>query len=411
MGDSYDIIIVGAGHAGAQAAIALRQHGFAGSIALIGNEAYLPYERPALSKEYLAGEKSFERMLLRPAAFWEERDIAVRTGARVAKVEADEHMVVLTDDEQIGYGKLIWAAGGAPRMLSCPGGNALNVHAVRNRADVDRIIAALPTVQNVVIIGGGYIGLEAAAVLTKLGKNVTVLEALNRLLSRVAGKPLSRFYENAHRAQGVTIELSVEVEALLTDEAGMAYAARLSDGREIAAEMFIVGIGIIPETGPLIAGGAAGGNGVDVDVHCRTSLDDIYAVGDCAAHANRFARGSMIRLESVQNANDQAKIAALDIVGQDAEYDALPWFWSNQFDLKLQTVGLSSGYEEEIVRGDPNSRSFSVIYLRDDKVIALDCVNATKDYVQGRRLIEEGVAFDKAGLGNPAIPLKEVERA
>ena len=200
------------------------------------------------------------------------------------------------------------------------------------------------------------------------------------------------------------------VEAFETNDEGMATAVKLSDGRILEAEMIIVGIGIIPETGPLVAAGAAAGNGVDVDQHCRTSLEDIYAIGDCAAHSNRFAAGAHIRLESVQNANDQAKVAALDIMGEDCEYDAVPWFWSNQYDLKLQTVGLSTGHDEYIVRGDPASRKFSIVYLKDGKVIALDCVNATKDYVQGRKVVEAGLSLDQAQLADTEIPIKEVER-
>ena len=404
----YDILIVGAGHAGAQAAIALRQKKFEGSIGLVENEKYPPYERPPLSKEYLAGEKPFERILLRPESFWAEREIDLLTGRRVSKLDPVGKTVTLASDDEIGYGKLIWATGGSPRMLDCPGCQARNIHAVRSRADVDKIMAALPTVKKVVVIGGGYIGLEAAAVLTKLGKQITIVESLDRVLSRVAGETLSRFFEAEHRSHGVTIELEATVAGFETGEDGIATAVTLADGRRLEADMFVVGIGIIPETGPLVAAGAATGNGVDVDQHCRTSLEDVYAIGDCAAHSNAYANGAMIRLESVQNANDQAKVAALDILGEDAEYDAVPWFWSNQYDLKLQTVGLSTGHDSYVVRGDPASRKFSVIYYRDGKVVALDCVNATKDYVQGRKAVVEGLNLDKDELANTDIPIQEL---
>jgi len=404
----YDILMVGAGHAGAQAAIALRQQKFEGTIGLLGNEKYPPYERPPLSKEYLAGDKPFERILLRPESFWAERNIDLVTGCRVSKVDPMDKSVTLSSDEQISFDKLIWATGGSPRMLDCPGSQARNIHAVRSRADVDKIIAALPKVENVVVVGGGYIGLEASAVLTKLGKKVTVVESLDRVLSRVAGEPLSRFYEDEHRSHGVGVELNATVEGFETNDDGIATAVKLGDGRTLPADMIIVGIGIIPETGPLVAAGAVAGNGVDVDQHCRTSLDDVYAIGDCAAHSNRYAGGALIRLESVQNANDQAKVAALDIIGEDCSYDSVPWFWSNQFDLKLQTVGISAGFDDAVVRGDPKNRSFSVIYFRDDKVIALDCVNATKDYVQGRKVVVGALALDKEELVNTDIPIKEV---
>ncbi len=408
MQDFYDVLIVGAGHAGAQAAIALRQQKYQGSIGLLGNEQFPPYERPPLSKEYLAGDKEFSRILLRPESFWAERNIELLTGCRVRKVDPAQKTVTLTSDAEISYDKLVWATGGSPRMLDCPGSQARNIHGIRARADVDRIMAALDNVENVAVIGGGYIGLEAAAVFTKLGKKVTVIEAMDRVLSRVAGEALSRFYEDEHRSHGVTVELDAKVSRFETNDEGIATAVTLEDGRSFPAEMFIVGIGIIPATGPLVAAGAAGGNGVDVDHHCRTSLEDIYAIGDCAAHSNRYADGALIRLESVQNANDQAKVAALDIIGEKNNYDAVPWFWSNQYDLKLQTVGISTGFDDHVVRGDPKSRSFSIVYFREGKVIALDCVNATKDYVQGRKAVVEGLALDKGELADPEIPIKEV---
>jgi 3-phenylpropionate/trans-cinnamate dioxygenase ferredoxin reductase subunit len=404
---NYDVLIVGAGHAGAQAALLLRQMKFEGSVALLGDEREPPYERPPLSKEYMAGEKPFERILIRPENFWTERNIDMLLGKRVVKVDSQSHKVILSDDSEIGYGKLIWATGGTPRMLSCPGSDAQRVFAVRRRDDVDAIMKILPDVGHVAVIGGGYIGLEAAAVLTKLGKKVTVLEALDRVLARVAGEPLSRFYEEDHRAHGVDLRTGAMVEALEKTD-GTVSAVLLANGDRIAADMVIVGIGIIPETAPLLAAGASGGNGVDVDAFCRTSLPDVYAVGDCAAHANKYAGGAQIRLESVQNANDQAKVAVSDIMGQPVEYDAVPWFWSNQYDLRLQTVGLSGGHDKLILRGNPADRSFSVVYLKHGKVIALDCVNATKDYVQGRAHVQSGAVLDQAQLADASIPLKEV---
>lgn len=411
MTEKYDVIIAGAGHAGAQTAINLRQAKFDGSIALIGNEPFLPYERPPLSKDYLAGEKPFERILLRPEEFWNERNIDLLLGKRVAKLTAQEKTVALADDRIIGFDKLVWAAGGSARMLDCPGSEATNIFAVRHRADVDAIQKLLPHVERVAIVGGGYIGLEVAAVMRKMGKSVCVIEALDRVLSRVAGPALSRFYEEEHRRQGVDLRLDAKVEQFITDDNGKATSLICDNGDMVPADLFIVGIGIIPETGPLMAEGAAGGNGVDVDEFCRTSLTDIYAIGDCASHANAFANGRQIRLESVQNANDQAKVAAQHIVGEPLAYHAIPWFWSNQYDLRLQTVGLSIDYDTEILRGDPATRQFSTIYLRGGKVIALDCVNSTKDYVQGRKLVLDGAILDQAELADPARPLKEVSIA
>lgn len=407
MSERYDVLIVGAGHGGAQAALALRQHKYAGSVALLGDEPDPPYERPPLSKEYFSGEKSFERILIRPQAIWAERDIELQLLRRVVAVDPAEQNVVLSDGSCIGYGKLIWATGGAPRRLSCSGSDLMGVHNVRTRADADRMLAETPKVQNVVVIGGGYIGLEAAAVLAKLGKQVTVLEAMDRVLARVAGEPLSRFYEAEHRAHGVEIHLNAKMDCLIGHD-GWVTGVRMSDGSVLPADMVVVGIGIVPAVEPLIAAGAASGNGVEVDEFCQTSLPNIYAIGDCAIHANPFAGGQRIRLESVQNANDQAITAARHIAGDAAPYHAVPWFWSNQYDLKLQTIGLSLGYDEVVVRGQSAARSFTLVYLSKGKVLALDCVNSVKDYVQGKALVITQATPDKSVLANPEIPIKSL---
>lgn len=405
--DNADVVIVGTGHGGAQAAIALRQNGFEGSIILLGRESEPPYERPPLSKEYLAGEKPFERIQIRPVQFWADKDIDLRLGQYVEAVDWMDHTLTLGDGSRISYRKLIWATGGDPRRLSCPGSDLAGIHSVRNRADVDRMKTELDAgAKRVVVIGGGYIGLEAAAVLTKLGCSVTVLEAQSRVLARVAGSQLSDFYEAEHRAHGVDLRLNVAVERIEGDS--VVTGVRLEDGQVIPADMLVVGIGIVPSTGPLIAAGAAGGNGVDVDEFCRTTLDDIYAIGDCAAHANPYADNSVIRLESVQNANDMATTAARAICGDKQPYNALPWFWSNQYDLKLQTAGLSMDHDKTVLRGDPTTRKFSVIYLKEGRVIALDCINAVKDYVQGRKLIEARLEPDLEVLANPDQPLKDL---
>ncbi|MEA3030183.1 MAG: 3-phenylpropionate/trans-cinnamate dioxygenase ferredoxin reductase component [Sphingomonadales bacterium] len=404
---SYDVLIVGGGHGGAQAAIALRQHGFAGSLAIVGAEPDLPYERPPLSKDYLAGEKEFARMLIRPASFWDERGVALRLGRRVTAVDPATKTATLSTGESIGYGAMIWAAGGVPRRLGCAGDELAGVHHVRDRGDVDRIRAELPGAEHIVVIGGGYIGLEAAAVLTGLGHRVILLEALDRVLARVAGAPISLFYETEHRAQGVDLRTGAAVEAII-GAGGAAAGVRLAGGEIIPAQMVVVGIGIEAAVQPLLAAGAQGGNGVHVDQYCRTTLPEIYAIGDCAAHENRFAGGARIRLESVQNAHDQGVTAAKAILGAPQAYAAIPWFWSNQYDLKLQTIGLSLGHDDLVVRGDPAAHSFSVVYLKRGRVVALDCVNAVRDYVQGRRLVLEGAAPDKAMLGDAALALKEI---
>ena len=401
----FDVIIVGAGHGGAQAGIQLRQLGFEGSIAIIGEERELPYERPPLSKDYLAGEKEFARLLIRPEAFWAERNIAMLTSHRIIEVDAEAKVVVATTGESFGYGALIWATGGSPRQLSCEGHDLAGIHAIRSRADVEALKADLPNATRVAIVGGGYIGLEAAAVLSKLGKQVIVLEAMDRVLARVAGPALSAFYEAEHRAHGVEIRTGVMVDGIIGND-GRAAGARLAGGERIDADMVIVGIGIVPEVAPLITAGAAGANGVDVDDHCRTNLPDVFAIGDGAAHDNAFAGGAHIRLESVQNAHDMAMTVARVLTGKAQPYHAVPWFWSNQYDLRLQTMGLSTGYDTTVVRGDPAARAFSVIYLRAGRVIALDCVNAVRDYVQGKALVEKGVSVDPAALADTDVPLK-----
>ena len=402
----YDVLIVGGGHGGAQAAIALRQAKFEGSIGIVNAENEYPYERPPLSKDYFAGDKAFERIMIRPATFWAERNIDMLLGKRVETVDAAAYAVTTASGDVISYGKMIWATGGSPRWLQIAGGNLPGVHVVRSRADVDAMLDGLGDVSNVAIIGGGYIGLEAAAVLSKMGKKVTVLEAMDRVLARVAGEPLSRFYEAEHRAHGVDVRLGVEVTAIEGDD--HATGVMLAYDEFISAQMVIVGIGIIPAVAPLLHAGASGGGGVDVDEYCRTSLPDIFAIGDCAAHANEFAGGAVMRVESVQNANDMANAVAKSIIGELTPYHAVPWFWSNQYDLRLQTVGLSAGYDATVLRGDPETRSFSVVYLKQGKVIALDCVNMTKDYVQGKALVVDGMSFLPDQLADTAVTLKEL---
>ena len=401
-----DLVIVGTGHGGTQAAIALRQKGFTGSILMLGRDTAPPYERPPLSKEYLAGEKPFERMLVRPEGFWAERGIDLRLGAAVTKVDPAAKELTLAGGDTVGYTTLIWSGGGDPRRLSCPGADLGGIHAVRDKADVDCIKAELEAgADEVVVVGGGYIGLEAAAVLRKRGCKVTLLEAEDRVLGRVAGEDLSRFYEEEHRRHGVDVRLSAELTAIEGD-GDRVTGVTLPDGETIDCDILIVGIGVVPAVGPLILAGAAGANGVEVDEYCRTSLPDIYAIGDCAAHVNRYAGGAVIRLESVQNAHDMAACAARAICGDPRPYDAVPWFWSNQYDLRLQTVGLSLGHDATVLRGDPAERSFSVVYLKEGRVIALDCVNRTKDYAQGRRLVEDRSAIAPELLLDSATELK-----
>ena len=409
--EKYDILIVGGGHAGAQAAATLRQMTFEGSMGIIGDEGFFPYHRPPLSKEFLSDEKEFGQCLLRPVSFWKDAHIGMTLGVKVVSVASSDQYVETDQGRRIGYEKLIWAAGGSARQLQCDGARADGVVSIRRRTDVDYIKRRLGNIENVVLIGGGYIGLEATAILTKLKKNVTVLEALDRVLARVAGEPLSRFYESEHRKAGVDLRTNVLVEKIETDGAGHANGVVLSCGETIPADLVIVGTGIDPNIEPIANAGAECDNGIIVDGHCRTSLPNVYAIGDCAAHVNVYADGKRIRLESVQNANDQAKVAARDIMGAGDPYGAVPWFWSNQYDLRLQTVGLSAGHDRCITRGDLAGRSFSVAYLKDGVLIALDAVNAPKEYVQARSHIVARSTLDEAELADSSIALRDVRTA
>ncbi|WP_284163459.1 FAD-dependent oxidoreductase [Frigidibacter sp. SD6-1] len=393
MPSHYDCIIVGAGHGGAQSAVALRDAGYSGSIALIGAEPEVPYDRPSLSKEYLAGKKSFERMQLRPTDFWESRSIDLLPDRRVTAVDAVRKTVATADSSIYSYDRLIWATGGEPRRLTCVGSDLSGIFYIRNKADCDALMAALPYARKTVVVGGGYIGLEAAAVLRELGKDVTLVEAKDRVLARVAGEYISRFYEAEHRRHGVHIKLGTGLSHF-TGRAGRLEGLVLDTGEILPADLAIVGVGIIPAVQPLLAAGAEGGNGVDVDEFCRTSLPDVYCVGDCACM--RIGQG--LRIESLQNANDQATVAAKAIAGNAVPYRATPWFWSNQYDLRLQTVGLSAGHDETVIRGNPEERRFSVVYLRRGTVIALDCINSPKDCMQGRKLVEAGLGAAPAVL-------------
>lgn len=401
----YDVLIVGSGHGGVAAASTLRQLDFGGSIAILTADPDEPYERPPLSKEYLTGDKDFRSIHARGPDFWREKAIDLLLGETVSEVDPAGHRLTTASGRGFGFGKLVWAAGGEPRRLTCDGHDLAGLHAIRTRGDVDRLRAELDSASRIVVIGGGYIGLEAAASLSKLGKRVTVLEALDRLLARVAAPEISDFFLEQHRARGVDVRLGAAVTCI---EGANGRVARvlLADGNAFDADIVIVGIGIVPLVRPLDSAGADCANGVAVDEHCRTSLPDIYAAGDCALHRNKFGPDRPLRVESVQNAADQGSTAAHHIAGQPKPYDSTPWFWSNQFDIKLQTVGLNTDYDETVLRGDPAGGRYSVIYLREGRVVALDCVNMVKDYVQGRGLVERHVEADRTALSDPATPLK-----
>jgi len=401
---TFDCLIVGAGHAGAETAVSLRQLGFEGTVALLGDEAVPPYERPAISKEYLAGKKDFEQLLLRPADYWNEHRVTMLLQRRVVEVDATHHVVVCEDGEMLRYRSLVWATGGTPRLLTCPGSDLSGVRSLRGKADCDDLLAVLPNTQRFVIVGGGYVGLEAAAVLRELGHEVTLVEALDRVLARVAGEPVSRFFEHEHRTHGVDLRLGVGVSEVVGSD-GRVEAVRLTDDTLIEAEQVIVAVGMEPAARPLLAAGAAPGSdgrGVVVDTVCRSSLEDVYCVGDCSVMEGG------VRIESRQNATEQARAAALAICGRPEPLQMLPWFWSHQYDLRLQTVGLNHGHDQIVVRGRPEDRSFSVAYLKDGAVVAFDCINSSRDYLQGRKLVEAGSRITPDLLADGLRSLKEL---
>ncbi|MET7780191.1 MULTISPECIES: NAD(P)/FAD-dependent oxidoreductase [Streptomyces] len=405
----YDVVIVGCGHSGAQLAVALRQNGFQGSVAMVDGQDGLPYERPPLSKDYLMGTKRAEDILIRADTYWADHDIDLYLGAAVEVVDPVGHRIRCAGGE-LRYGTLVWAAGGAARRWRGPGTDLRGVHRVRDRGDVDRIAAELERTWRVCVIGGGYIGLEAAAVLRQLGKEVTLLEAADRVLARVAGAEVAGFVEAQHRSRGVDVRTDVSV-AGISGHDGAVSGVRLADGTAIPCEMVVVGIGIDPVAGVLQDAGARVEQGLVVDAVCRTSLPDVHAIGDCAVRPNRFARDLPTRLESVHNANDHAAIVARHLTGRPYAQETVPWFWSTQYDLRLQTVGVLTGYDRTVTRGDLASGSFSVAYLRQGCLIALDCVNATRDFVQGRALVTGGMAPDLDLLADPDVPLKSLAAA
>lgn len=397
------VVVIGAGQAGAALVARLRSGGHAGPITLIGEEPHLPYQRPPLSKGYLLGEMDADRLTLRSAAFYADHDIALRLGTPVTGIDPAARTVTLGDDA-IAYDHLVFTTGSVPRRLApAIGGDLAGVYTVRNLADVDAERAEFRPGRRLVIVGGGYIGLEAAAVAAKLGLDVTVLEMAPRILQRVAAPETSDYFRALHTAHGVTILESTGLERLL-GEAGHVTAARLSDGREIPADFVIAGVGILPATQLAEAAGVAIENGIRTDSHGRTSDPHIWAAGDCASFP---WQGGRLRLESVQNAIDQADLVADNILGAGKDYVPMPWFWSDQYDCKLQIAGLNTGYDRIVTRG-PDGAAVSFWYFQGDRLLAVDAMNDSRAYMVGKRLLETGRSVDAAAISNPATNLKSL---
>ncbi|MGH8288510.1 MAG: NAD(P)/FAD-dependent oxidoreductase [Steroidobacteraceae bacterium] len=401
------IAIAGAGQAAIQAIDTLRRKGFTGQIVLIGDEPWLPYQRPPLSKKYLAGALERERLLLRPPRFYESHSIETRLGRRVEEISRREQRLRLDDDSTIAYDALLIATGSRPRPLAAPGIELDGVHFLRTIADVDRIRAGWASGGRLVIVGGGYIGLEVAAIARECGLKVTVLEMTDRVMSRVVCPQISAFYEAEHARHGVRILCNSRVRALTAGPRSSRVRAVLTDdGEEHAADSVVVGCGVLPADEIAAASGLACDNGLVVDEHCRTSDPVIYAAGDCTNHPS-LRYGRRLRLESVDNAFEQGASAALAMLGFETVHDKVPWFWSDQYDLKLIIIGVGQGYDTVVMRGDPASHIFSACYLRGGELIAVDTVNSPKDQMAARKLIAARARPNPGRLADAAVPLKD----
>jgi len=392
------LVIVGAGQAAAQTIQNLRQHNYPGSITLIGEEPYAPYQRPPLSKKYFAGEVPRERLLLRPQSFYADKGVALELGRRVEEIDRAARGLRLDDGRVLRYDQLLLATGSRARKLDAPGVALAGVHHVRTIADIDAINGELAPGARVVVIGGGYIGLELAAVATQRGFKVTVLEAADRVLGRVVCAQVSEFYTDLHRAAGVEIHCAAGVRAL--HGSARVESVEIADGRRFACDVVIVGIGIVPNVELAEAAGLECANGIRVDAHARTADPAVLAAGDCTSHPlplyERF-----VRLESVPNAVHQAKVAAASLLGSPSAYSEIPWFWSDQYDVKLQIVGLSHGYDDVVLRGDPAKRTFSVYYLAGRRLVAVDAINSAREFAHAKQLVGASFMIDADVLRDP----------
>jgi 3-phenylpropionate/trans-cinnamate dioxygenase ferredoxin reductase subunit len=405
IGVSLDrIVIIGAGQAGAQAVATLRAEGFEGSLALIGDEPFLPYQRPPLSKAYLSGAMERGRLFLKPDAFYRVAKCDLVTGVRATAISRPERTVSLSDGRFLPYERLLLTTGSRVRRLRIAGSDLAGVFYLRGIADVDAMRPRFTPAARLAVVGGGYIGLEVAAVARKLGLEVTVFEALDRVMARAVSAPVSHFYDRIHREAGVELNLGTPVEAF----EGRGKLERIrAGGSSYPADIAVVGIGIVPNTELAEEAGLACDDGIIIDQYCATTLDPrIFAAGDCTQHTSRD--GCSVRLECVQNAIDQAKHAALAIVGRPAMYREVPWFWSDQYDLKLQIAGLARPGDLVVRRGNPTTRKFAIFHLRGGVVAAVEAVNSAPEYLVGRKLIAEGTPVSAERLADTAIPMKNI---
>jgi 3-phenylpropionate/trans-cinnamate dioxygenase ferredoxin reductase component len=398
------ILIIGGGQAGAQAIDTLRREGFGGRVTLVSDESQLPYQRPPLSKKYLSGEMAADRLLFRHRAFYDEHKIELKLGRRAVRIDAAARQVELADGETLSFDRLLLCLGAESRRLTCPGATLAGVHYLRSLEDVTPIQAGFKARARVVIIGGGYIGLETAATCRKMDCGVTVLEMADRLMNRVVAPCVSAYFAGEHRNHGVQILCDMRVTRLEGD--GRVERVICADGSSHAADLVVVGVGAVAATELASSAGLACDNGIVVDEYCRTSDAAIFAAGDCTNHPSpRYGR--RVRLESVDNAFEQAKTAALNLLGRPVAHDRVPWFWSDQYDNKLLIVGLPQDYDQQVLRGDPASRSFSVCYLKGRELLAVEAINHSKDYMAARKLIADRALLDPQKLANGELALKE----
>jgi 3-phenylpropionate/trans-cinnamate dioxygenase ferredoxin reductase subunit len=402
-----DAVIIGGSHGGSEAAFRLRQGGFAGSILLISSEPYLPYHRPPLSKAFLAGDVTVESLLLRGQASYEKANISWSPSTTVTSIDRVDHLLALADGSHVKYGKLIIATGGRPRVLPLPGAELNGLHVMRSIADVDKLRPYIVAGKKLVIVGAGYIGLEVAAVAIKSGLDVEIVEFAPRALARVAGPELSAFYEGVHGRAGVKFRFNTGVEGFVSaaHDGTHVGAVRCTGGIELPADLVLVAAGLVPNVELAQAAGLAMGNGIVVDEFCQTSDPDILAIGDVVEFPLPYA-GRRLRLESVPNALEHARVAASVINGAPSAYNAVPWFWSDQYNYKLQSVGLSQGYENAVQRPGRTPESFIVFYMKEGRVLAADCVNAVAEFNTAKKLVAEKLVVDPAALSDPAVDLK-----
>lgn len=408
LGQDSRVVIVGAGHAGGSVAAFLRQFGHRGPITLVGDQLYAPYQRPPLSKAYLKGGTDAEALKLKADAFYAAQDITLRLGSAVASIEPEKQRVLLKGGGHEAYDCLILATGSTARALPLAGADAPNVHMLRSVADADALRAAMGPGRRLAIIGGGYVGLEVAASARALGADAVIVEREARLLARTACEPLSRFFSDYHAARGVEIVCGAAVDALEHDTNGMVSRLILADGRRIECDFVLVGIGASPCDELAATAGLACDGGVLVDIQGRTSDPRIFAVGDMTRRPMPLYGGVMVRLESVPNALEQSRQVAHAILGRASPANEVPWFWSDQYDLKLQIAGITMGSEEILIRGSVASARFAIFHMNGDRVRAVEAVNAVPEFMVGRQLIASGLAVSRARLLNPALTMKQI---